>query len=138
MRTVFLSLLVALPAVAAANALFAASRLRRFAAQVKLIADARQMQLYKEEVARQMYGALAQIVLLGLPLVLFFAGLMLGELEFTDVGFVFVPAVLILVLALVLKRHETTMRSIPTATEELEGERKRVVEIWLRKPLPDW
>jgi len=138
MRTLLLFLLVALPAAAAVNALLAASRLRQFAAEMKLIADDRQMGLYKAEVARQMYGALAQIVLLGLPLVVFFAGLMLGELHISDVGFVFVPAVLILGLALVLKRHETAMRSIPSATGELEREKLRVVETWLKKPLPDW
>ena len=138
MRQVLIWVLLVLPAAGVVNGLWFSAELKRFLEAVPVLASSHHMQQYKRLVARQMYAALVQLVILALPPVVFLAGLVMGVLRLPDVLFVIIPSTVVLVVALSMRPTELKARSIPTADPELERERDQVVATWLKKPLPDW
>lgn len=137
MRSVLLLLLLGLPALAAVNALYFGAELRRFAAEVPRLESTRDLERFKEVVARQMYAALAQIVLLAAPAVVFFLGLASAALAAGDILYVVIPAAVIILIAQANRRDEARVRELP-AEPGLAAQRDRIVRTWIRRPLPDW
>lgn len=138
MRDLLLLLLLLLPGLAVLNALWFSAELRRFLAEVPRIESTRELERFKEVVARQMRAALVQIGLLGAPIVVFGIGTLRGVLAPRDLLYVILPAALVLAVAAQCRKVEQAARSIPAADELLLRERDRVVDTWLKKPLPDW
>ena len=85
-----------------------------------------------------MYAALAQIVILGLPPILYFVGIAKGSLRLGDVVYLLVPSALIFVVGQLFRKLETKVKNLPVADDELRRQRDAVVLTWVKKPLPDW
>jgi hypothetical protein len=137
-RSTFVTLLLVLPAIGAMLAVFFGTELQRFLRAVPALNSTADIERLKLVVARQMYAALAQIVILGLPIIIFFAGMKMGYLSPADLVFVIVPSAVILLIAQAYKKVEAAVRTMPAADEQLRRERDRIVHIWLKKPFPDW
>ena len=137
MRSAWLAAMLILPALAAGNALYFGAELRRFAAEVPRLASSHDLERFKRVVARQMYAALVQIVLLASPALVFFVGVVDGALSGSDILYVVIPAAVIIVIAQANRRDEARVRELP-AEPELAAQRDRIVRTWVRRPLPDW
>ena len=138
MRSTYTFLLLAFPALALLNAWWFGSELKRFVEATPAIASTNDMERMKAVVARQMYAALAQILLLGAGPVAFFVGLARGVLGPKDVLFIIIPSAAVIVAASFYKRVETAARNIQATDDELKRQRDAVVSTWLKKPFPDW
>ena len=111
---------------------------QRFVREVPRLASTHDIERLKQVVARQMYAALIQIVLLAAPPILFFVGLVRGVLGIGDVLLIIVPSTVILIVAASYKKVEARVRQLPTADDELARQRNAIVNTWIKKPLPDW
>lgn len=130
--------MLGLPAVAVLNALYFGAELKSFVLTTPRLESSNDLERFKTVVAHQMYAALAQIVLLATPTILYFAGIVLGVLSPSDVLFVIGPSAVILIVAAGYRSWEKQAKSIPTTDPELERQRDAMVHTWLRKPWPDW
>jgi hypothetical protein len=126
------------PALAILNAWWFGSELQRFARHVRSIDSTAEIEAFKAIVARQMYAALAQIVLLIVPPILFFVGIARKVLGPGDVLFIIVPSLVVILVAALYKQVEKQVKSIPAQDDELRRQRDKIIETWLKKPLPDW
>ena len=138
MRYTLLLLILIFPAVAILNAWWFGSELQRFARQVRSFDSTAHIEAFKAVVARQMYAALAQIVLLAVPPILFLVGLARRELGPGDVLFIIVPSLVVILVAVLYKQVEKQVKAIPAQDDELRRQRDRIVETWMKKPTPDW
>ncbi len=138
MRTTLLALLLLLPAAGVVNAAWCGKALSDLLRDVPQLATRADLGRFKRAVAQQMYAALAQIGLLGLPTVLFFVGLFSGALAVGDLLYLLLPSGVNLVIGLAFRKLEARVKAIPTATDELRRQRDAVVATWVSKPLPDW
>lgn len=137
-RDVLLVALVGLPAAAVLNAAYFGLELRRFLRDTPRIAGTHDLELLKVVVARQMYAALVQIVLLASPPVMFGIGLLQGLLVPSEALLVVLPAAAALLVGAAFKRTEAAVRSLPADDEHLASQRDTIVRTWLRKPVPGW
>lgn len=137
MRSTLLMLILLLPVLALINALWFAGELRRFLEEVPRLQSTYDLERFKRVVARQMYAALVQIVLLSGPVIMLLFGVVAGALSVRDIGYVLVPALIVLGVAWTQKDVERRARTIP-AVDELTESRDAVVETWFKKPVPDW
>lgn len=137
-RTLCIFGMLAFAATGVANALYFGSELRRFLRATPTIESSHDIERFKEVVAHQMMAALAQIVLLAAPPLIFFAGLFKQILQPPDIVFVIVPSVVVIAVASVYRRWEREAKTIRTSDRELEAERNAVIRTWMRKPWPDW
>jgi hypothetical protein len=85
-----------------------------------------------------MYAALAQIVLLAAPPIMFLVGIVRGVLGPGDLIFVIVPSLVVLAVAFAYKSVEKNVQSTPAADDELRRQKDAIIHTWLKKPLPDW
>ena len=138
MRQTLIWIMLGFPAAAALSSFWFGSELQRFADEVKTFSSTADLERFKAVVARQMYAALAQVLLLGLPFVAYLVGLSNGALGVGDVSYVISPSMVILVLGLRYRKVEGAVRKTPAATPQLEDARDAIVRTWLKKPLPDW
>jgi len=138
MRSTYLMLMLLLPLAAILNAWWFGSELQRFANQVRSFSSTNEIERFKGVVARQMYAALVQIVLLIVPPILFFVGLARGALTPGDVVFIIVPSAVVILVAALYKQTEKQVKSIPAQDDELQRQRDKIIHTWLKKPLPDW
>jgi hypothetical protein len=137
-RTIYLAVILGFPVLAVLNALYFGSELRRFADRTPRLETPLEMTKYRRLVGRQMYAALLQLLLLAIPPIVFFYGLIHKILTVPDILFVVVPSAILIVIAQLNRRHEARIRTLPTATEQFAEERDAIVRTWVRKPLPDW
>jgi hypothetical protein len=138
MRSTYLLLMLALPALAILNAVWWGSELQQFTKKVTAFESTAQIEAFKTVVSHQMYAALVQIVLLAAPPLIFFVGLARHVLGTTDVLFIILPSAVVIVVAAVYKRVETQARSIPASDDELRRQRDAITETWIKKPFPNW
>ena len=137
-RSLCLLGMLGLPAAAVINALWFGTELKNFVSTTPRLESSHDLERFKMVVARQMYAALAQIVLLAAPPIIYFAGLVLGVLNPSDILYVIGPSAIILVVAATYRSWEKRAKTIPTANPEIEEQRNAIVRTWLRKPWPDW
>lgn len=138
MRSTYTLLLLALPALALLNIWWFGRELRAFVDSTPVISSTVDIERMKAVVSRQMHAALAQIVLLAAAPAVFLFGLYRGALQPADVLYVIVPSAAVIVLSIGFKRVETEARSLEAADDELRSQRDRIVQTWMKKPLPDW
>jgi hypothetical protein len=138
MRSTYILLMLLLPAAGAFNAFFFGSELKRFAEEVRTIASTSDIERFKAVVARQMYAALAQIVILAAPTVVFFVGIVRKVLGPGDILFIIIPSAIILLIAQHYKKIESAARELPVTDDMLRQQRDEIVNTWLKKPFPDW
>jgi hypothetical protein len=137
-RGLYVGLMLALPAIAAVNALVHGSQLRAFLQRTPAFTTYQNIVDFEKVVARQMYAALLQIGLLVSPGIVFVVGLVRGALDINDVLFVILPALAIGALGMAFKVLENTVRAIPADDPILEERRDHIVRVWNSKPFPDW
>lgn len=135
---VFLAAILGLSVVAIGNAVVFGLELRRFLEATPQLASSHDLERFKRVVARQMYAALAQIVLLVLPPVLYGIALLEGVLSPADVLLIVLPAAGVILVAAIFRRYEQATKAIPAIDPELEQARDAIVRTWFKRPVPDW
>lgn len=137
-RGLFVALMLALPAIAAVNALVHGSQLRAFLQRTPAFTTYQDIIEFEKVVARQMYAALLQIGLLASPAIVLVIGLVRKVLAANDILFVLLPALAIAALGMAFKHLEHKVRTIPAEDPILEERRQHIVQVWNTKPFPDW
>jgi hypothetical protein len=127
---------VAIYALHAAVTLWSLAQLRRFLAQTPRITDEASLERYKDLVRTQMYLALVVMGMLA-------AGLVIGLMLIRRHGIVGFAVVLginawIFVLGMYHRSWELRARRLEAASEALAGEHRRVSDVWVKKPRPDF
>ena len=138
MRSILIVLMLLSPALALLNSWWFGRELARFVEATPTIASTADVERMKTVVARQMYAALVQILLLAVSPVVFAVGLLRHVLHPGDVLFIILPSAAVIVLSLASKRIEAAARSLDTPDDELRRQRDAIVHTWLHKPFPDW
>ena len=138
MRSILIVLMLLSPALALLNSWWFGRELARFVEATPTIASTADVERMKTVVARQMYAALVQILLLAVSPVVFAVGLLRHVLHPGDVLFIVLPSAAVIVLSLASKRIEAAARSLDTPDDELRHQRDAIVHTWLHKPFPDW
>lgn len=114
------------------------AELKGFMAGTPRIETEQDLEHFKKIVKHQMYAALLQIVLLGVPLFIFSYGIQKEILGFGDFLFVIVPNSIVIALGLFLRKLEKKGQSISASNPELKSEVDSVVCTWKKKALPNW
>ncbi len=139
MRSILLAAMTVLPLLAILNLARSTTSLRAFQRQVPALRSTHDVERFKELAAQQMYAALLQIGLLGLPVVILLVGVAGKILLPADaLLFLLVPSLVILVVASRLRGLERAVKSTPAADDELARQRDAVVTTWMKKAVPDW
>jgi len=134
----FITLLIAFPGAALLSAFVFMSMLKRFMDETPSIDTNRDLDKFKEVVRKQMYAALLQIVLMGLPILIFLYGAVTGLMRFGDILYVIIPNTVVIIVGKALRKIEKKAQSLPVSSPELEKARNDIVYCWEKKPLPDW
>ena len=137
-RELMITLLIVFPALAIANGYYFTGRLSRMIREMKVISSSLDMSRYRHDASLQMYAALAQIVLLTVPLLIYVYGALSHILRFWDLLYMLIPSVVVFAVGKSLKRTERRAWNMPADSAELERERDHVVNVWNTRPLPDW
>lgn len=138
LRTAFIALLLILPALGAVNSIYHGRLLQAYVRQTKRINDITALGQFQKVVARQMYGALVQLVLLIAPTFLYFIGIPTQILRFSDIILVIIPGAFLVVLGYLFKKVEAKACRIPAVGEDLDKQRLAVIKTWRTRPLPNW
>jgi len=134
----YIALMLLLPAIAVVNSILHGSQLKAFLERTPAIATYQNIIDFERVVARQMYGALLQILLLVGPGVVFVVGLVRGPLAVDDVIYVMLPSFVILALGIAFKNLENRAKSIPVDDPVLADRHAHIIKVWNSKPFPDW
>lgn len=138
-RSTLITLMVLFPALGILNMIFHNFKLRRFNKEVPQIEKRMHLERLKKEAKAQMYAALVQIVVLGLPFVFFLYGIWKGRLSFGDVFlYGILPSVASIIVGQACKGTEKISKSQFVEDPQLRKERDEVVYTWDHKAFPDW
>jgi hypothetical protein len=130
--------MLVLPAIGAVNSIYHGRLLQAYVRQTKRINDIAALALFQATVARQMYAALVQLVLLVAPIILYFIGIPTEILRFADIAFVMIPGGILIALGYHFKKVEVEACRIPAVGEDLDEQRLAVIKTWRTRPLPNW
>jgi len=137
-RTVLIGVIVLLPAAGVVNALIHGRLLSQFVRDTPAFRTYQDIVNFERVVARQMYAALMQILLLSVPGLLFVFGLFRKILGPEDLLLIVVPSGIVLVLGIAFKGIEKRAQAIPAEDPILEERRQHIIATWIKKPCPDW
>jgi hypothetical protein len=135
------------PAVLAAGGLLLAAgllglffgfELKGFLSRTPELASAVDLAAFRRIVARQMYGALAAMVLAATAAGIAVFGLFQRSIRVTDLFPVLIIGMALLPVGIWCKAIEARAKAISAGDESLRRQRDEVVDTWMRKPLPDW
>lgn len=113
-------------------------QLKRFCERTPEIRTGADLEAFKRVVAAQMYAALAQVVILLSPWVLFGYGFFTDKLVIGDVLYLTLPYIAVGIGGLLMKRVEERAKHLPVSDPQLLEARDRVVHTWVKRALPDW
>jgi uncharacterized membrane protein len=85
-----------------------------------------------------MYAALAQLVFLVTPIIIYSFGVSTEILVFSDITLVIIPGAFLVALGYLFKKVEAEACRIPAAGEDLDEQRLAVIKTWRTRPLPNW
>ena len=137
-RPTLITLMLLFPGLGAVNAIYHGRLLQEYVRQTRRIKDLAGLTRFQMTVARQMYAALAQLILLTTPVVLYFFGVLTDHLHLGDIAFVVIPGTLIFALGYFFKKVEAQACRIPALGKDLEEQRLAVIKTWKTRPLPNW
>ncbi len=138
-RTTIIAIMLTCPVIGLMLCVYFGGHLRRFLKETPQIKSPKDIERFEQLVKGQMYAALAQIVILSIPILVFAYGLFIKLLKpNTDILYMLAPSLIVLAAGMILKKTEHTVQHIPTANDELAKERDRIVEIWQHQALPNW
>ena len=138
MRTLFISVMLILPALGVVNAIYHGRLLQRYVRQTKRIRNMPDLAQFQKLVARQMYAALVQLVLFIVPMVFYFIGIPTQILRLADIVYLMIPGGILIALGYHFKKVESEVCRIPALGEDLDEQRLAVIKIWKTRPLPTW
>jgi hypothetical protein len=140
MRTWLIVSMLACAAVVLAIAVVMHLQLRRFQQRVPELHSDEDLSEFRTLAAGQMYGSLTALVLTWVPLVIWLVGkFVLGELVWLDAGFyVVLPFVIEQLVIGTMASTAKAVRATPATDPGLETQRDHIVDVWLRRLLPDW
>lgn len=119
-------------------AIFLALDLRRFLAGTPTLTSISGVIAFREAVTRQMYGALAVLLLGGSASVVAVTGFYMRLPEWHELP-VLIAAVTVFAAAGTWGRLiERRAKAIPVIDEEIRRQRDDVVRVWTTRPLPTW
>jgi uncharacterized membrane protein len=127
-----------LPALGAVNSIYHGRLLQAYVRQTKSINDIAALAGFQKIVARQMYAALAQLVFLVTPIIIYSFGVSTEILVFSDITLVIIPGAFLVALGYLFKKVEAEACRIPAAGEDLDEQRLAVIKTWRTRPLPNW
>lgn len=127
-----------LPAFGIANAVYHGRLLQDYVRRTRTIEDVAGLGQFQKMVARQMYAALFQLVLIFTPIVIYFIGVPTEILRFADIVFVMIPGGVLMALGYYFKKVEAEACRIQAVNEDLDEQRLAVIKAWRTKPLPTW
>lgn len=137
-RTHVIVIMLACPTVGLILAAYFGMQLRQFVRSTPELRSNSDLDAFKRLVKGQMYAALAQIVILSIPILIFAVGFWKKIVFTKDIVYLFVPSLIILAVGMLLKSVERNAQQVPAVNEELKQERDRIVDIWLHQPFPNW
>ena len=138
MWEIALIVFIACPIVRIVLGLWSWGETRSFLRRVPEIQMDRDLDLYKNMVRMQMFGALIALVLLLIPSALYVLGSVFGAFGWLSaLPYFAIPALVPVPLGLLASGAEEDCRSMKVAPE-LKGEYKRVSEVWVHNAFPDW
>ena len=137
-RTHIIVIMLACPAIGLILAAYFGMRLRQFVRSTPELRSDSDLDAFKRLVKGQMYAALAQIVILSVPILIFAVGFWKKIVFTKDIVYLFVPSLMILAVGMLLKSVERNAQQVPAANEQLTQERDKIVDIWLHQPFPNW
>lgn len=139
MRTLLVSLMLALPAICIGLLIFFMAELKRWADSVRVIRTVEQLDEFKALARRQMYAALVALVCIIGPYVLYWIGYFKDVLRWTDFWlFAVLPSLAVAAVGKLCKPIEQRVQQMPVEDETLRRERDRVVQVWMKEPFPNW
>jgi hypothetical protein len=141
MRTLLLTIMVALPSTAILIVLVVAITYHRFRRAVPELRTPEDLRRLRSLAKLQMYLSLIGHPVLtigGVFPVWLFGWLVVGDLGWLDLLlFGVLPIVVLFALALPLKSPAQMSKTMPTS-DEFCAERDHVVDVWINRLLPDW
>jgi uncharacterized membrane protein len=121
------------------TAIVTAIDMTRFLARTPELQTEADMNAYRQLVGRNMLAALLTLlfaipalVLVGVAFYMEYVDWCLSSLS------LMVATALSMAASLWTKMLEKRLKNIPTADEEMDEERDRIVEVWHKRMLPDW
>jgi hypothetical protein len=138
MHALFLAGLIVPFIIALAMAVISGMEMKAFVAEVQVMRTAEQLARFKRLAARNMYGALLQILLFIVPWGVYIFGLSQQVLRQGEVVIIFVLSIVTFLVSMFLKKDEEAARALRVEDPDLRAERDRVVKTWMHKAFPDW
>jgi hypothetical protein len=142
MRALLLTIMVALPSVAAVALVVLAITYRRFRRTVPELRTPQDLQRLRSLAKFQMYSALLchPNVMIGGVIVIWVVGwLVLKKLGWVDLlVYGVLPMIVPFVIAATGESPATTAKGIPASDASLASERDRIVDVWINRLFPDW
>lgn len=130
--------LVALPCAGIIFTIYMRSLLVSFRSKTKFIQTRHQLDSFRKLATAAMYGALFQVTLLFLPILVFIYALADGIFGLPYVLLVVVPSGIYLLIYVRYKRFEHRMQAIGMDNQELLQDFIHIVNTWRKKSLPKW
>ena len=127
-----------LPALGVINAIYHGRMLQHYVRHPKRIDDMAGLARFQKIVARQMYAALAQLLLLIIPIILYFIAIPTEILRFADIVYVMFPGAVLMAIGYHFKKVETQVCRIPALGEDLDEQRLAIIKRWRTRAVPDW
>lgn len=137
MRSAIIIAMLLFPSIGLLLSVYFGYELKRYMKEVAEICSQQDFDRFKHIAKKQMYAALVQMVVLMTPIVLFLYGKFTNVLDYSDVVFLIVPSLVMIIVGLCGKKTEKLFQSLPVA-DELRQEHDRVVHVWIHKAFPDW
>jgi len=136
-RTVFIAMML-LPFLGAITAVYHGGLLQKYVRHTRRISDIAGLAKFQKVVARQMYAALAQLILLTTPMILYAVGILTNRLRLRDIAYVVIPATVVIFVGYYFKKVEAEACRIPALGDDLEEQRLAIIKTWKTKPFPNW
>lgn len=137
-RGFIIALLLGFPSVSLISGIVLVANLKNFLNTTPRVESNMDLERFKRMVKRQMYAALLQIFLLGMPILIYGYGSFRGILDFGDVLYVVIPNTIIIIFSRLMRKHEVTGQTISSSTPELRSEVDVIINYWKKKALPNW
>jgi len=138
MRNILITIMLACPALGLISAAICGLEMRAFLARTLRIENIQDMERLKRLVAWQMYFALAQFPILGLPPIAFMLGFVTHQLGILHIAYIVLPSLVVIAVSLgAIKPLETRVKALPV-DDAFYAEFQNVVDTWMNKPFPDW
>ena len=142
MRTILLTIMVALPTIAVVFLLILTASYRRFRLAVPELRTSDDVRRLRSLAKLHMYLSLPghpNVMIGGVLAVWLIGWLIVKELGWLDLLFFGVlPIIFVFVIAVRGQSPAQMAKTIPASSDSLAAERDHIVDVWLNRLFPDW